>query len=156
MRPRFAALPLAGLAFAAWLGAAPPTDDLASLAFLSGAWSGAAGEVAAEEMWTAPAGGTMLAVHRDIAGGRTVSFEFLRIEAAADGITYWASPQGKPATPFRLVESARNRVVFENPEHVYPRRIVYWLGDDGSLKARIEGMLGGKPASEQWSWRRSP
>ncbi len=141
---------------ASLVAAPPPPGDLSALAFLTGSWSGVEDGVAAEEVWIAPAGGSMLAIHRDVSGGRTVGFEFLRIEAGSDGVTYWASPQGKPATPFRLVESAPNRAVFENPDHVYPRRVLYWLGEDGSLRAKIEGTLGGKPASQQWSWRRTP
>jgi Domain of unknown function (DUF6265) len=54
-----------------------------------------------------------------------------------------------------MVESRDKRVVFENAEHEFPRRIIYWLGDDSSLHAKIEGTLGGKPASEEWTWRRS-
>src|SRR5215813_8066992 len=62
--------------------------------------------------WTAPKAGSMLGLHRDAAGNRTVSFEFLRIEGTADGVTYWASPKGKPATPFKLVEADGRRAVF--------------------------------------------
>jgi hypothetical protein len=87
--------------------------------------------------------------------GRTISFEFLRIEATADAITYWASPRGRPATPFKLIEQSNKRVVFENTEHDFPRRIIYWMTDDGSLHAKIEGTLGGKPAAEEWAWTRS-
>jgi hypothetical protein len=156
MRLRSTACALLLVLWTSSLGAAPPPGDLSALAFLTGAWGGVEDGVAAEEVWIAPAGGSMLAIHRDVSGGRTVGFEYLRIEAGSDGVTYWASPEGKPATPFRLVESAPNRAVFENPDHVYPRRVLYWLGEDGSLRARIEGTLGGKPASQQWVWRRAP
>ena len=157
MRLRSAVHALLPLLLTSSLAAAPPSPgDLSALAFLTGAWGGVEDGVAAEEVWIAPAGGSMLAIHRDVSGGRTVGFEYLRIEAGSDGVTYWASPQGKPATPFRLVESAPNRAVFENPDHVYPRRILYWLGEDGALRAKIEGTLGGKPASQEWMWRRTP
>ena len=83
-----------------------------------------------------------------------LSFEFLRIESDQDGLVYLASPRGRPATPFRLVESAKARVVFANPQHDFPQRILYWLAEDGLLHARIEGEQRGKPASEEWAWRR--
>jgi hypothetical protein len=136
--------------------AAPAPADAASLSWLSGSWAGSQGETSMEEVWTPPRGGTLLGLHRDVSGGRTVSFEFLRIEAAGGGVTYWASPKGGPATPFRLIESAKGRVVFENREHDFPTRILYWLGGDGTLHARIEGTLQGKPASEEWAWKRVP
>jgi hypothetical protein len=136
---------------------APSGTDAAMLAWMSGRWAGNQGGTAMEEMWTPPAGGTLLGVHRDVRDGKTVSFEFLRIEAAADGITYWGSPQGAPATPFRMIESTKNRVVFENPKHDFPTRILYWLEEPaGTLHARIEGVMNGKAASEEWAWQRMP
>jgi len=108
-----------------------------------------------EEFWQKPKGNSMLAIHRDIKEGRTVSFEFLRIEATADAITYWASPRGRPATPFKMIEQGDKRVVFENAEHDFPQRIIYWMSGDGSLHAKIEGKLKGQPASEEWAWKRS-
>ena len=129
--------------------------DLSALAWMAGNWTGVQEGVEMEELWLAPKGNTMLAVHRDVSNGRTISFEFLRIEATAEGITYWASPKGRPAVPFRMAESRDKRVVFENPEHDFPRRIIYWMGDDGSLHAKIEGTLSGKPAAEEWTWKRT-
>ena len=128
--------------------------DIATLAWLAGSWQGTTEGVEMEELWLAPKGGAMLGLHRDVAGGRMVSFEFLRIEADADGLVYLASPRGRPATPFRMAESAKNRVVFANPQHDFPQRILYWLSEDGLLHARIEGEEKGKPASEEWAWRR--
>ena len=133
---------------------APAPTDAASLDWMTGAWAGVQNGTEIEEVWTAPRGGTLLGVHRDVSGGRTVAFEFLRIEAAAGGLTYWGSPQGRPATPFRMITNERNRVVFENKDHDFPTRILYWLAPDGALHARIEGTLQGKPASEEWTWRR--
>jgi hypothetical protein len=91
-----------------------------------------------------------------VKGGRTVSYEFLRIEAVPAGLTYFASPQGQPPTPFVAVENRKGRVVFENKAHDFPNRILYWLGEDGRLHARVEGMLQGQPASEDWTWSREP
>jgi Domain of unknown function (DUF6265) len=129
--------------------------DLSTLAWMAGNWTGVKEDVEMEELWLAPKGNSMLAVHRDVNKGRTVSFEFLRIEATQEGITYWASPKARPAVPFRMIESQDRRVVFENAEHDFPRKILYWLSDDGSLHAKIEGTLGGKPAAEEWTWRRT-
>jgi hypothetical protein len=141
------------LSVAGWPAGA--ATDLSELAWLTGHWTGTQDGMEMEESWLAPKGNTMLGLHRDVKSNRTVSFEFIRIEAAADGITYWASPQGKPATPFRLIESGGRKVVFENKQHDFPQRVIYWLGSDESLHARIEGSMGGKAAFEEWTWRRS-
>jgi hypothetical protein len=139
------------LAFAASPPAAP--DPLNALSWMAGQWSGEEGGVRSEERWMEPAGGMMLAVHRDVAGGRAVHFEYLRIESTPGGIVYLASPRGKAPTPFKMVESSKERVVFENPEHEYPRRILYWL-EGGKMHARIEGTPGGKVKAEEWVWGR--
>src|SRR5262245_18201965 len=131
-----------------FLSGAAAGDGLDSLSWMSGAWHGSQNGVEMEEVWTAPRGGSMLGVHRDVAAGKTTGFEFLRIAVGSDGVTYWGSPEGRPATPFRMVKSEARRVVFENPTHDFPTRILYWLSEDGALHARIEGTLKGKPASE--------
>ncbi len=136
------------------LGAAGP--ELQSLGWLAGSWEGKDGSgVEMEELWTSPKGGAMLGLHRDVKDGRMSSFEFLRIEAGADGIAYLASPRGRPATSFPLKESAGKRVVFENLKHDFPQRILYWLSDDGALHARVEGSQGGKVVGEEWTWSRA-
>jgi len=134
---------------------AAPESEPAIPGWMAGTWTGVSDGVEREEVWTAAKGGSMLGLHRDVQGGRTVEFEFLRIEAASGGVTYWASPNGRPATPFRMAESSDRRAVFSNPELPYPTRILYWLSADGLLHARIEGTLKGKPASEEWSWKKS-
>lgn len=147
---------LGGIAWALLaLGAPAAADGLEALSFLAGAWSGESGDLRMEEVWTAPAGGTLLGLHRDVARGRTVSWEFLRIDEKDGAITYWASPRGAAPTPFRLVESGANRAVFENQEHDFPQRILYWLDAEGRLRARIEGPADGKEKAMEWVWTRA-
>jgi Domain of unknown function (DUF6265) len=147
------AVTLALVSFGASAGAR--ATDLSSLAWMAGNWSGVQGGVEMEEFWQEPKGNTMLGLHRDVKGGRTVSFEFLRIEATPEGITYWASPGGRPATPFRSIEQKDKRAVFENAKHDFPQRVIYWISEDGALHAKIEGTMNGKAASEEWTWRRA-
>lgn len=132
-----------------------PAARAESLSWLAGAWSGTDGPLEMEEVWTAPKGGSLLAVHRDVKGGRTVSFEFLRIAETEGGLVYHASPGGKAPTPFALAESGPRRAVFENRAHDFPQRILYWLDDAGALHARIEGPRNGKTASLEWTWTRA-
>jgi hypothetical protein len=129
---------------------AKPT--LVSLAWLAGSWSGTANGIEMEEHWTAPKGNSMIGLHRDVSKGRTVWFEFQRIEQQGDQIVYLAQPNGQsPATPFALKEASAARVVFENPTHDFPQRIIYWK-DGNDLRARIEGTMNGKAGSEEWRW----
>jgi len=124
---------------------------LAQLGWLAGAWSGDDGGTLNEEVWLAPAGGLMLAVHRDTAGGKATGFEFLRIEQDGDAVVYRAMPEGRPATDFRRVAQGPSCIVFENPQHEFPRRILYWR-EGQVLHARIEGTRQAKPAAREWVW----
>jgi uncharacterized protein DUF6265 len=126
-------------------------DDVASLAWMAGSW----GDGKVEEHWMAPKGGAMLGMSRVVAGDRMVEFEFLRIEKTKEGLVYFASPSGQPPTPFRAIEQKEKRIVFENPEHDFPQRILYWMDGD-SLHARIEGKENGKDAGMEWAWKRLP
>ncbi len=109
-----------------------------------------------EEIWTSAAGGALVGLHKDVVtrdgAARMVSFEFLRIETTADGIAYVAQPAGRPPIRFARVESGPRRVVFVNPAHDFPQRILYWLDDAGALHARIEGPKQGKTVGQEWTW----
>ena len=90
---------------------------LSDLAWLAGSWTGTSQGIEMEEHWTAPKGNSMVGLHRDVGKGRTLLFEFLRIEQQGDQIVYLSMPNGRsPATPFPLKEVSGTRVVFENPE----------------------------------------
>ncbi len=147
-------------AFAFALAAAPvpaPAPDVATLSWLSGRWAGSQeGNRDGRDLDRAPRRDAPRRPSGRQESGRTVSFEFLRIEAVPEGLTYFASPQGRPATPFRAIENTKGRVVFENKEHDFPTRVLYWLSPDGMLHARIEGTLQGQAASEEWAWKRQP
>jgi hypothetical protein len=133
-------------------GGQNPKPALNDLSWMAGSWVGTTQGVEMEEHWTAAKGGSMIGIHRDVAKGRTVSFEFLRIEMVKDQITYLSMPGGRsPATPFPLKELSGSRVVFENPAHDFPQRIIYWK-DGNDLRARIEGTMNGKAGSEEWRW----
>jgi hypothetical protein len=141
------------LAAAVSLAAQQPTKpSLSDLAWMAGSWSGTARGIEMEEHWTAPKGNSMVGIHRDVGKGRTLVFEFLRIEQRGDEIVYLSMPNGRsPATPFALKEVSGTRVVFENPAHDFPQRIIYWK-DGADLRARIEGTMKGKEAGEEWRW----
>ena len=126
--------------------------SITELAWLAGSWVGELKGIRMEEHWTAPSGNTMVGLHRDVGKGRTMLFEFLRIEQQGDQIVYLSMPNGRsPATPFPLKEVSGTRVVFENPKHDFPQRIIYWK-DGNDLRARIEGTMNGKAGSEEWRW----
>jgi hypothetical protein len=149
---RAVAAGLFSAAFALTASAQPASID--RLAWMAGTWTGTTADgIEIVEHWTDPKGGVMLGLHRDVKGGKTISFEFLRIQATPAGIVYFASPRGAPPTPFPMAEQGVERIVFANPAHDFPKRIIYRLTMDGSLNARVEGTVKGKTTSEEWTWK---
>lgn len=134
----------------ATLLAGDANDPLADLAWLAGAWVGVDNVgTRAEEVWSAPARGMMLAFGRSSDG----FFETLRLEARADGsVVYVANPKGGAATEFTRVTSATldgtsdgtlaGTLVVENLAHDWPKRITYRRTTDG-VDVRVEGDPGG-------------
>ncbi len=122
------------------------SPTISDLSWIAGGWRTAAGgRVQIEEQWMIPSGGSMLGMSRTVAGGRTVEFEFLRIEQRSDAIYYVASPGARcPSTDFKLTRLAGHEAVFENPQHDFPKRIIYKKTADGSLTASIDAGTGTK------------
>lgn len=135
----------------------PPSHaGFEAVAFLAGSWLRVEGDRREEEHWMAPAGGMMVGMSRNVRGDQVTSFEGLRIEKRAEGLVYVANPSGQAGAEFphdpKL--SKDGKVVFQNPAHDFPRRILYWLGDDGRLHARIEGEVKGKAMARDFVWER--
>ncbi len=87
----------------------------------------------------------MLGISRTIADGKTVEFEFMQIRQETNGeILFIAKPSGQPEATFKLIKGSDREVIFENPQHDFPQRVIYRLQSDGSLLGRIEGVSKGK------------
>ncbi len=128
------------------------TDDAQSindLSWIAGAWQTApGGRAQIEEHWTQPGGASMMGLSRTIAGNKTAEFEYLRIEQRADGIYYVAHPKARcPGTDFKLTRLTGQEAVFENPQHNFPKRIIYRKTAENALTASIDGGEGTKAMS---------
>ena len=122
------------------------------LSWMSGCWRQEAAGRVADEMWMAPAGGVMLGVNRTVASGRTVSYEFMRIHDDG-GLTFTAKPSGQNEASFKMLKRGAREIVFENPAHDFPQRVMYRLEND-TLIGRIEGTQNGKSRSVDYPMRR--
>ena len=87
----------------------------------------------------------MIGMSRSVADGVTKEFEFLMIREGKDGqLEYVARPSGQATATFTAIRTSANEVVFENPQHDFPTRIIYRRNPDGSLLAAVEGDRGGQ------------
>jgi hypothetical protein len=144
---------LAALIAAASINTAA-AQGIDALQWMQGSWVRESADETVRETWLGPANGVMVAANLTSTRNGRASYEFLRIANGAEGLSYFASPGGRAPVEFRLKESGERRVVFENPAHEFPRRILYWR-DGEALMARIEGTLRGEPRSEEWRFVRA-
>ena len=137
------------------VGSAQERASVEDLAWLAGCWASDGGEAGSGEQWTVPAGRTLLGVSRTVQNSRTVAHEFLQIrETEAGEIAYIAQPSGQTEATFLMVRLAEREVVFENPDHDFPQRIIYHLDDEANLAARIEGEVEGEVRTVDFSMTR--
>jgi len=147
---------LIGLSAAAAAGAVPAVGKgrvgVGQADWLAGVWVAESGGRWTEERWASPRGGVMLGTSLTGKGAVATGYEFMRLALDADGkLTFWGSPEGKPAVPFRLAAAGPHLLTFENPVHDYPTRITY-RRDGEELIATISGPNGANPLS--WRYRR--
>jgi hypothetical protein len=96
------------------------------------------------EQWMKPAGDAILGMGRTVRNGKVTGFEYMRIEQTADGLVFISKPkENADETQFKLIRSAAGELVFENPAHDFPQRVIYKLGG-ANLTGRIEGKMNGK------------
>ncbi len=132
-----------------------PAASISDLAWMAGNWSSEEGGQIVEEQWLAPRAGMMVGVNRTSFPNGKGTFEFLRIAETGSGLTYFASPSGKPATPFLIKSIEETKVIFENLANDFPHRIIYAKSGD-ALTASIEGEIKGQRKSMNWIWKRVP
>jgi len=144
MIPRITAIGIFAIALAPLDASQPPQGTVAQLGWIAGCWTRTLPDGVNEEHWMKPAGGSMLGMSRTVRGNRTTEFEFLRIANVNGALAYIAKPSGQAEATFPVTTLTEHEVVFENPMHDFPQRVIYRRNDDGSVTARIEGMMDGQ------------
>ena len=131
--------------------------DIDRLAFMAGCWQGPFGDQVNQEMWMRPVAGTMLCTARNVKGTQTTFTEFAMIHVQKDNLAITVqSGLTSDKTTFPMVTLKSGEVIFENPQHDFPQRILYRSAGKNGLFAKIEGTMKGKPASEEFPMKRVP
>ena len=127
----------------------PATGPLAPLAWMRGCWDGKVNQRDFREEWLPLTGDMMIGVSQTAFRGKTVDFEYLRLEPRPDGVFYVAAPSGKNEAAFRLATQTTVEgdqvFTFANatPGVDYPQRIIYRRGSEGWLYVTVEGKVKG-------------
>jgi hypothetical protein len=156
LRPWSSLLAIALLTAAAHAQTPTPRPTLQDLAWIAGHWRIEQGDRLVDEQWMQPAAGLMMGMARNIQAGKVREYEFTLLRQEPNGdIFYVASPSKQAETSFKLTSLSGGTAVFENPEHDFPKKIVYARQADGSLLAAIEGPgRDGKPRRVEYPFKR--
>lgn len=143
----FLVITLVGLA---GVGVPQSKASLSDLSWLSGCWQGREGSAVIEEIWSKPAGGSMMGMGRTVRGNRTVSFEFMQFREENGSLVFLPQPQGGARVSFPVKDSFAGRVTFENLKHDFPQRVIYERKGKALMWASIEGMQNGKAERQEF------
>lgn len=93
-----------------------------------------------------------------IKGKDTLHFEKIQMKQKGEALFYIAAVKGqnndKPVT-FKHNDTIEKQLVFENPKHDFPQKIVYSQITKDSIIIQISGIQQGKPSSERFSMKKS-
>lgn len=145
-----------GLLLALLAGAAAAAPSTEQLHWLAGCWAAVGGEPGSGEQWMAPAGGSMLGMSRTLRRGALREFEFLHVRDTPQGLVLIALPGGQQEAQFAAEKVDARGVVFHNPAHDFPQRVIYESPDPDTLDARIEGSRNGQLRVIRFPMKRTP
>ena len=146
--------------------AAPPAKaTIDQLAWIAGPWRGTLNDRTIEQHWTAPLGGSMLAMYRSIRDNRATLYELLameqdgetvvlRIKHFAPGAGLVSQEAKDESVNHTLVKLDTNMAVFEGGAAGSPARITFTRPDPGTLNISVERQREGKPATTEFRYKR--
>jgi len=153
-RVLFAVLAVAVSAVAAEAQSAAPSHDIARAGWIAGCWELRAGPRVTQEQWMAPAGGAMVGMSRMVIGDALRDWEFVLLGPSPAGLAYQVTPSRQSPTSFPATVVTDTLLVFENAANDFPQRIIYRRVGADSLRARIEGSMGGQQRAVDFPYAR--
>ncbi len=138
--------------------------DIEGLSFLEGRWVTEIQGDSLEEVWSSPAGGTIIGMFRWIKKGKVWLYESFAIAEGDGGITMWFrhfdakfscwEEKDKPLT-FKLAHLTKNEALFEHVGEGDAWFIRYRLADENSLTVTLEGAKGSKRKKTEFQYKRA-
>ena len=145
---------------------APPFKaTVDQLAWVSGAWTGNLGDRTVEQHWSAPLGGSIIAMYRSIQANKATLYELLAIEQEGEGVVlrikHFAPGPGLVSREAKD-ESANNRLVslegrtavFEGTDAANPVRITFNSPDPATLNITSSRQRDGKTTATEFKYTR--
>ena len=139
-------------------GSAQSLKELPAIQHLAGLWKMGSDTKSFYEQWHWVSSEEIAGKSYKLKEKDTIVFENTRIKNQAGQISYLSrvkNQNGGKEIPFKLLTSANQTLVFENPTHDFPQRIIYEFISADSLHAWIEGIHNGKKEREDYFYSRS-
>ncbi len=116
----------------------PAKASINDASWLVGTWGDEQNGERIHEEWKY-ADGILIGKSVTISEGNPPFSETMRIEPREGGLVFIVSVRGEAPVTFTATRVAPGEVIFENPAHDYPQRILYQQVTADSIYARIDG-----------------
>ena len=130
-------------------------ERLAALKWLAGDWSGEMWGGVFHAYYSTPEGGRILSYSRLEKGGKSVFYEFEKLDVQKDQVVYIPFPGGQRKEHFLLTKSAAKSAVFEQPEKDFPTRIEF-VRDGDVLRITLSDPHNKSDQKEVFVLKRAP
>lgn len=118
-----------------------------SIAFMTGCWQQSP-QGGLREHFTPAGVNRMTGLSQYWRGDAIVDWEFHRIDLGPEGPVLTPHPNGVASVSFSPATVEPDRIVWSNPEHDFPNRIIYHRVSADTLVARVEGDAADAPLLE--------
>jgi hypothetical protein len=125
-----------------------------ALKWMAGCWERRANNLVVTEQWSFPRAKMMFGAGQTTRGDSTIEYEHTRIFERDGRLVYSAQPSGQNPAEFVADSAGGFSVIFSNPAHDFPQRVIYRRLSPDSLLGRIEGLRGGQIRGVNFSYRR--
>ena len=146
---------------------APVKATVEQLAWVAGAWTGTLGQRTVEQHWSAPLGGSIIAMYRSIQANKATLYELLAIEQEGENVVLrikhfspgpgLVSREAKDESVDQILVKLEERsAVFEGGTPGSPVRITFTSPDPATLNITVARQRDGAPVSTEFKYKRIP
>lgn len=131
--------------------------ELNKMAWLAGNWQDAANGGVSEEIWEKADEQSMHGFSYFMVGKDTASSETMTISRKENKLVYAATVKdqndGKPVE-YSMTSTDSNQLIFENPMHDFPKKIIYKKITNDSLVVQLEGLVDSVQEVQEYPMKR--
>lgn len=132
--------------------------NIAKAGWFLGEWGNSSKEGELTERWKKENDSVYHGESYFVVGGKdTVFAEHVKLEDANGKLAYIVTVPGQnngQPVRFEMTSANESQIIFENPQHDFPSKIIYNKVGSDSLVAEISGTEKGKPKSEKFKMKK--